>query len=275
MSGPQRQEAQQKLMSDHEFLESCTDGSLSRIDAISVTTALDASTQSSGLKKAAENGHFNVVRYLLEVEPAIDLDSATANLAAWNGLHMYRLLHARYPNMIHWLFGPEGRMGNAVHTAVRSYDTGLLTYLLDNGGDPGRTPECTRYGDVFTPIEHAALVNNEEASRILVKYGVTFRATEVLVIATQFGLLGLVRCFIELGADINYIRGLEDPYWDTCSNPCTSPLHMAVKCGQVEIVRLFVAHGVDPELRDMSGMTARALASDAGNELILEILENA
>lgn len=261
------------LMLDHEFLESCRNGSLSRANAIPVTTVLDASIQSSGLEQAAANGHFNVVRYLIEVEPAIEVSSETAKLAAWDGLPMYRLLHSRLPAMIHWSFGPEGRLGNAVHTAVRSHNSELLIYLLESGGDPGRTPECTRYVDTFTPIENAALVNNEEAARVLVKYGAIFRATEALVIATQFGLLGLVRCFIELGADVDYIRGIKDPYWDTCSDPCTSPLHMAVKSGQLEMVGLLVAYGADPDLRDISGISARDLASSAENGDILRLLE--
>ena len=242
------------------------------MNATSVSIALDASIQSVGLKQAAQNGHFNVVRYLLEIEPAIEFDSETATFAAWIGLPMYRLLHCKIPAMIHWSFGPEGRLGNAVNTAVRSHNTELLTYLLENGCDPGRTPECTRFADVFTPIENAALVNNEEAARVLVKYGATFRATEALDIAADFGLLGLVRCFIELGADVNYIRGMEG---DTCSNPCTSPLHTAVKSGQPEMVGLLIAHGADPHLRDMSGMTAGDLASGPGNGDILRLLEKA
>lgn len=273
----QGQESQCTALSCDMFLRRCKDGSLSRADTMSITNApaapdpstLDSSTLSSGLNQAAVNGHFNAVRYLLEVEPSINVDSSTAKSAAWGGLNIYRLLHSKYPSMINWEFGHQG---DAVHTTIRRHDTELLTFVLENGGDPGRTPECARYSHTFTPIENAALVDNEDGARVLVRYGATFKATEALRMAASFERLNLVRCFLELGADANYIRILEDPYWDTCYDQCTGPLHEAVRNSQLELVKLLLTYGADPQLRDMSGITARDVALKAGNEEILDLL---
>ena len=270
MSEEEAQDTRTTSLPAADFLEACTGGYLSRQDAISTTCNQDASTQSLGLKRAAENGHFNVVRYLLETEPAIKVDSLTADSAVRGGLPIYRLLHSEYLDMIHWSFGI---MGSAVHIAVRCCNIELLTYILEHGADPGRTPECSRYGYFFTPIEDAALVDSVEAARVLVKYGATFEATEALEIAASFGHLEMTRCLIDLGTDANYIRGLRDPEWDNCQSRCTGPLHSATKNGHYDVVELLLAHGADSQLQDISGMTAKDVALNAGNQSILDLLE--
>ena len=269
MSEQQAQEDQVTSLSSDSFLEACREGFLSRTDAIAFTNDQDPSTRSMGLNIAAENGHFNAVRYLLEVEPAIEVDPRTADHAARGGLLVYRLLHSKYPDMTRWNFGDPS--GSAVHTAVRCGDIELLTYVLENGGDPGRTADCPRHAYIFTPLDDCALVDNEEAARVLVKYGATFKATEALEIAVSFGHLELARFFIELGADVNDVRGIDDPYWRP---GCTSrPLHKAAQSGQLDMVQLLLAHGADPQLQNESGMTAIDVAKGAERPDILGLLE--
>lgn len=272
MSGIQAQETLNASSPADWFLKACRDGHLSRTDAMSLTNDQDMSTRSLGLKSAVENGHFNVVRYLLEIEPAIDVGWEIARSAAHGDLVIYRLLHSKYPDMPKWSFG---RMGDSVLTAVRNGNTEMLTYALENGGDPGRTPDCNRDAYIFTPIEVSALMDNDEAARILVKHGATFKATEALEIAASRGQLKMVRCFTELGAEINYVRGLRDPFWDDCTDGCTGPLHAAAKNGHREVVEVLLAHGADPHLQDVSGMTAIDAARGAGNEDILHLLVKA
>ena len=269
MSESLGQETRVPPLSRESFLDLCRDGSLSRADATSIIGAQDPSTRSCGLSKAVKNGHFNAVRYLLEFEPSIEFDSTVANDAARGGLPMYRLLHSKHADMIHWTFDTQG---NAVHIAVRVKDTDLLTYILDNGGDPGRTPECDRYYHIYTPIENAALVDNEDAAKVLVTNGATFKYTEALNIAVSLGHLNLVRCLIDLGADVNYLRRLEDPDWDTCFQ-CTGPLHVAAKNSHLEMVKLLLAHGADPTLQDMNGKTAVDMATKAGHNGVLDLLQ--
>ena len=271
MSEIQEQETRTEPPLRDWFLEACKDGSLSRTDAISTTSDQDASTRSLGLETAVTNGHFSVVRYLLEIEPAIDVGPLIARHAANGDLPIYRLLHSKHPDMTHWSFG---RMGDAVLTAVRNGNIELLTYILENGGDPGRTPECSREAYIYTPIEVSALVANEEAARVLVKYGATFEATEAVRIAASSGCLEMVRCLIELGADVNYVRGLRDPYWDTCHHGCTGPLHSAAKGGHFDVAKLLIAHGADPQLQDTSEMTAVDAAREAGHQDVVDLLEN-
>ena len=254
------------------FLEACRDGSLSRTDAISYASDQDASTQSLGLKEAVEHGHFNVVRYLLELEHTIDIDKMTANHAAYSGLPIYRILHSRHPEILHWSFDTSG---NAVFVAVRNGDNELLKYLLENGADPGRTPEGDREFYIYMTLDVAALRENVEGAKLLVKFGATFQFTEALRIVASRGSLETVRCFIGLGADINYIRGLQDPDWDTCSCECIGPLHSAAKEGHLEVVKLLLAHGADPQLGDTSGRTAVDAARGAGEEKVIDLLMKA
>jgi len=45
-----------------------------------------------------------------------------------------------------------------------------------------------------------------------------------------------------------------------------------VRNSQLELIKLLLTYGADPQLRDMSGITARDVALKAGNEEILGLL---
>ena len=253
-------------MSSDAFLGACKDGTLSRTDAINFTNEQDPPTRTKGLETALERGHFNAARYLLEVEPAINITASTARCAAYGGLLVYRLLHSMYPEIIHW----GDRVGNAVHSAVRCHNLEVLTYILENGGDPGRTVECQRHMYIYTALDCCALSDNEEAARLLVRHGAAFDFTQVLSIAVHSNRPNLVNLMIELGANVNSLRPEWDLYWNPGQNH--RALYEAVQKGQLGMVQLLLAHGADPRLKELNGMTAMKAARKAGNSDVLGLL---
>jgi ankyrin repeat protein len=48
---------------------------------------------------------------------------------------------------------------------------------------------------------------------------------------------------------------------------------MAALFGRIDVVRLLVAHGADPTLKDLSGNTAAGLARQQGNAEMAALIE--
>jgi ankyrin repeat protein len=65
------------------------------------------------------------------------------------------------------------------------------------------------------------------------------------------------------GADINLIKGNQ------------IPLIIAVKNGDIAMVRLLIAHGADVNLTDAMGNTAMIYAKVGADAKLIEILKNA
>lgn len=268
------------------FLEACEDGSLSRTDAINITNDQEPATKTLGLQKATKNGHFNVIRYLLEVEPLIDIDKEVAMSAALGGLPIYRLVHSKYPHIINW--GDFGTSGTALITAIRYGDMDLLHYILEHGGDPGRIPSAPypRWAYKYSPIDVCAFRTirwvgkdiergsaNTEAAKLLVKYGATLEATDALNLAVIEGDVDLARFFIDLGCDVNFVRDIDDPSGIT--GVSGGALHLAVMNGQIDMVQLLLARDASPLLKDINGVTALEDARRSQDSKVLGLLEKA
>lgn len=183
---------------------------------------------------------------------------------------MYKFLHSRYPDMIHWSFHVGGC---AVYAACRQKDMELLQYLLENGADPGREPD-TKYLAYYIhpPLDAAVWNDDEEALRMLVKYGATLKGREALKDAALFGRIKAARCLLGMGFPVNYICEVDDPELDRCQH-CTAPLHAAASNGHTDLVRLLLANGADPQLLDPDGKTACDVAREKGFPDILKLLE--
>ena len=248
-------------------LETCAIGDLDRLRHLLITCDADASLKKRCLEKAALEGQLDIMRYLLDSSPLIEIDSWAAWYAAWGGLEAYKLLHSKYPDIIHWYFGHHG---NAVHIATRRRDAALLEYLLEHGLDPGwslvEDSDC-RAGPLM-PIDNAALTSTTpEIAQILVKHGALVNGTSALEIAAQFGRLSLARYFLDQGADINVVRP-RDSSWR-----CSTPLVCAMRAKQVEMVRFLLQNGADLNVRDGDGRSVLEEARATEHEEIIALVE--
>ena len=250
-----------------DFLEACKAGTFHEDE---LKENLNAGTRKRGLHEAAGNGHLEIVRRLLDIDSSIKVTYLTAWAAVLGGLPVYRFLHSQYPDMIHWSFDHGGC---AVYQACKVKDMEVLKYLLENGADPGRT-RVLKYAAayIFGPMDAAVWNDDEEALRLLVKYGATLKSREALKDAAHFGRLKAARCLLDMGNDVNYIRQFGDPELDHCDN-CTAPLHAAVGQGDIHMVQLLLANGADARLRDPDGKTAFDVARVEGFLRILRLLQ--
>lgn len=75
-----------------------------------------------------------------------------------------------------------------------------------------------------------------------------------------------VRLFLEKGADINYHKA------DSVFNDTSTPILEAVRCSNLEIVRLLVKYGADTSIKNKYGERPYSLAIKNGNREIIELL---
>ena len=255
------------LTLEESHLNACGTGDLERLEYLLNTYGHHASLKKRCLEKAAAKSQLNVMRYLLESNPAIEIDSWTAWSAAWGGLDAYKLLHSKHPDIPQWYFGHHG---NAVHVATKWRDSALLEYLLEHGLDPGRNlaedSDC-RAGPL-TPMDNAALTSVEpDIAKILVKYGALVNGTGALEISAQLGRLSMARYFLDVGADINQVRP-RDSNWSFAA-----PLAYAVRSKRVEMVQFLLQNGADPSVRDNDGKSVLDDARATGHEEIIRLIE--
>ena len=85
-----------------------------------------------------------------------------------------------------------------------------------------------------------------------------------LWVGARFGFRKLVRLELDMGANINMTSGLEE----------NTPLIWAAKSGHLEVVRLLLAYGADPQIPSRSGCTPIMVAAINGHPETVELLSN-
>ncbi|MCJ1364703.1 hypothetical protein MMC16_003818 [Acarospora aff. strigata] len=256
-----------------KILSACSGGDLPKLEAL-LSTQNTMNNHSAlplqlMLQEAAEKGHVTVVSYLLDSNPAFEINSYLAYHAAWGGVEVYKLLLSRKPEIIKWGFG---HYGDAVIVAVKSQNADLLYFLLNNGADPGYSAENSWRYLTFTAVEVAVLQSTEEFTRILVRHGAVLAQTRPLELAAGMGRLSQVRCLLEEGADVNAILD-STTAWANPNHTYGSALHEAVRGGHTETVKYLLEHGADPNQQDAAGETPLVRAQKLNHVEIISMLE--
>eukprot|EP01026_Neomeris_dumetosa_P059020 TRINITY_DN5509_c0_g2_i1.p1 TRINITY_DN5509_c0_g2~~TRINITY_DN5509_c0_g2_i1.p1 ORF type:complete len:410 (-),score=46.36 TRINITY_DN5509_c0_g2_i1:954-2183(-) len=123
---------------------------------------------------------------------------------------------------------------------------------------------------------HAILKQDIRQIRQLLGYGVSANGHPMSVkgpplhLAAQEGCTKCVKLLIEAGGDINNFQG---PFGPSGFRQIVTPLHVAVKNGNVGMVRLLTLMGADVDIPDRDGMTVRFLVR--GRKELYQALEQA
>lgn len=253
--------------------------------------------ESSGrarLSWAAENGHENVVRWLLD--DGTDLDAQCGDYtdavaaACLNGqVEIVQMLleggaDVNAPDNIHGsalqaaVIGANdkiiqillekgadaniwgGEYGTALQAAVVQGHEEIVQVLLENGADANTGCGC--YGRALTAattrgydkMVHMLLEKGADVNRECYKY------CGALAAAADEGHISLVRTFLENGADVN------------ADNEFGHALHYAASGGHDKIVQLLLEEGADVNAKAIGYRSALHAATSHGHDKVIKIL---
>ncbi|CAH0475807.1 unnamed protein product [Peronospora belbahrii] len=168
--------------------------------------------------------------------------------------------------------------GNALYLAVESEHTAVALFLLKNGAIESATKLVTTYS-------------------VGLKDGVKGHAEDndcALFQACRFGQLDVVKEMLALGVDVNFTLPSDGDcalhvsvmfemhdVVELLANSEKTDLNALNKIGQtclfgcssVELIKLLVAKGVDPKIKDIDGETAFSMAQALGDDDVAAFLE--
>ncbi|KAL8711716.1 MAG: hypothetical protein Q9220_003887 [cf. Caloplaca sp. 1 TL-2023] len=260
---------------DSTLLAACTNGDFSYVHHLLSAQESTPSGCSELLGVAAENGHSDIVQFLLanyEKQQLVVHEGHALKATYSRGLECYRLIYEREPAVIHAQFNYQG---SALLQAVARSNTNLLNYLLERGADPGRTvtDDTPTWFHRWIPIETAALRAPIEITQILLRHGASLEGTAALDLAAGNGhrmQLDVVRCLVEAGAALN-ATGMESRLKHGTGD-WGPPLQSAIHAQRVEIVQYLLDQGASPLVYNVNGEDAFYKAWEVGNPEISQLL---
>ena len=220
----------------------------------------------SMLRSATRSGQVPIVQYLVTQDISVKIDREIGLAIAIAGSRpIYEAVYTVDPDVVNLHFG---HTGDPVTVAVSTNNIDVLSFLLGKGADVN----AGRYLSRWSPIALAAKCSTEELITALVHHGAQVSGSNALQHAAYYGRLDLLRCLVELGADVN-----DTPDYDHLPklfDTLETPLHSAARAGNLEIVTFLLDHGANAELKDGEGREVSDVARGSSRESILELLRS-
>ncbi len=235
----------------------------------------------------------DVVDYLLAHGARYSMPSAVA-LGAVDAI---RELARRSPAELNRPMDATNHRRRPLHLAVVKKQAGPLATLLELGADPGQRDRAG-----LTPLDQAALAGETALAQMLIDHGaridlppaVALGRTEdvdrllaeeprclapgrrwgsLIVRAAERAPVHVLETLLRLGASPN---ATDEPATAVDETVGLTPLHIAAFKGDVEAVRVLLAHGANPRLREQKyGSTAVGWAAYAGKQATRDLLLDA
>ena len=285
------------------------DGGLSVAPPLaSAATATARSPAPSPLEAAAQNGHLDTVRVLVEVGGA-DVNRAEAG----RGVPLLKAAEAGHLEVCRYLVAAGADVnsrassctGSALFAACQENRLAVVRYLVLEAGADVELGRGLFRGSCVTPLVGACERRAVEVVRFLVTEGgaevdrVAYNGQTALYIACELGCLGAVQALVQLGkADVNrpeILFGMT-PLYIACRSAHEdvvrfllirarakvnlgrtdyrfSPFHIACSFGHLTIAQLLAASGANTEAPTLVGSTPRQLATQRDHQPILRWLD--
>jgi len=255
-----------------DFLESCSNGDLSKLEALIAEHGLPQTLNEEPplhamLAEAATCNQVAILQYLLDKYPTVEHEYQRLPFdAAANGrTEAYLYLLERNPGIINKTSGDfdERHDHSALLIAIQTRNTSLLILLIANGADLSIGPLAPRWIARFLHIEWAALLGFEKGVEALIQAGVDPRPTTALNTASSEGNVNLMTMLLDANSDPNRIH-------DRGRGIAGSSLHEAAEKGHFDAVLLLLEHGADPWLENSRGKTALAATQESLDDVYPE-----
>ena len=154
-------------------------------------------------------------------------------------------------------------------------DEGLVTWFLGHGADPGL--RCK--GADITPLSWAVQSAPLSTVKLLLQHEGAIHNGQLLHFASTRQLpdrVEVVAFLLDSGASesINNVMYQDKPddYLMNMYTDIGTPLHLAAKCGFLDLVKFLLSKGADPLVRDPRGKIALDRAQYAGHTDIVNFL---
>jgi ankyrin repeat protein len=225
--------------------------------------SIDIDHKMTALLYAAENGHENIVKLLLENGANFDSrdhrDMTSLSEAFKNGHdHIVTLLLENGAE-----FDPEDeeKYQTPLLWAAENGDEAIVKLLLEKGANFD-----SRDHEGGTPLSWAAENGHEAIVKLLLEKGANFDSRDYeggtpLSWAAENGHEAIVKLLLEKGAN-----------FDSRDHEGRTPLSWAAENGHETIVRLLLEKGADSETKDKVGRSPLSWATENGHEAIVKLL---
>jgi len=258
------------------------EGTMHELDVLGWATAWDYVTVKS-----------EVADYLLKHGARYSMPSAVA-LGAVDAI---REIARHSPVELNRPMDATNHRRRPLHLAVIKKQQNALAALLELGADPGQRDRAG-----LTPLDQAALAGEETLAQMLIERGASVdlpaaiglgrtgdierllardpgclapggRWSSLIVRAAERAPVHVLETLLRLGASAN---AADDPATAVDGTIGLTPLHVAAFRGNVDAVRVLLAHGANPRLREQKyGGTAVGWAAFAGRHNVLDLLLDA
>ena len=230
------------------------------------------------LERAAKSGHASSVETLL--------DFAHANNVAYEELLTRDSLHAAldggnldvlkaYVRVMPATVSMDlGHLNDPLSQTLHRQLFDHTAYLLSQGADPNS--RCAGHKGSGYHLRLAAQKLPLEYTTVLLRHGARVPQSGALHMAAEKGRLEHLKALVERGGDVD--ERLEPDvgflsHQRKLQLASETPLLVAVRCGQKEVVRWLLGQGASTEVKDSTGKTAGMLAEEGGDDSLLELFQ--
>ncbi|KAJ5654789.1 hypothetical protein N7490_001792 [Penicillium lividum] len=248
-----------------QLQEACTSGHLDDVRKLSKTGKITRDQLIHGLTVAQQNGHTDLVSYLLSIGAPIQVFHVEDAIRS-SEYHLLELfLKSGYEinTPINW---------NTPSLLIRSFhDVNLCKWLIEQGADPN-----TRCILDITPLSVAVQEASFEIIRLLFDRGGSVEYGQILHYAIRRDsedYLEVLSFVLDKSPPINQVM-FEDhslSYEMQKDFGIGTPLHEAVAIGKIDVIKTLLARGADPNIKDSKGQSAVEKANQEGKTEILKV----
>ncbi|KAI0132942.1 ankyrin repeat-containing domain protein [Xylariales sp. AK1849] len=158
--------------------------------------------------------------------------------------------------------------GDILGNAAKNNNLDWAKFCLEHGANPN----CNLIDEYKSVLAVTAEEDHLAMAELLIQHGAWVKGSGAIVLAADAGHTDMVQLLLAKDADVNEV-GLEDPQDPETSSETGSALHKAIANGHIDTALFLIREGADKDLKDGRGQTARDLAAQSQQIVLLQELD--